>query len=256
MQPENNLKPTAPLGPERLRTMEPVKPQVPAGPQTVNRPDSTYPTPIRGRLMDTTDLPPAPLNKKRFSGRWPSIISTLSLLLLAPLIAISIAAFVVQSYQVDGQSMETTLQNDDRLIVDKWPRTWSRITGHVYVPKRGHIIIFNQSGIGFAGSGTKQLIKRVVGLPGERVVISDGSITIYNGEHPEGFNPDKAGIYQISASVTPGNVDVTLKDNEIFVCGDNRANSEDSRYFGPVNVKQIVGKLSFRVIPLNKAQHF
>ena len=78
---------------------------------------------------------------------WKSIFSTLLLFILAPVIALSITAFAFQSYQVDGQSMETTLQNRDRLIVNKTPRTWSRITHHAYVPKRGSIVIFNQAGL-------------------------------------------------------------------------------------------------------------
>src|SRR5579862_2637110 len=104
---------------------------------------------------------------------WRGIASTIGLLLSAFLIAILLNTFVIQSYQVDGESMEPTLQNNDRLIVDKIPRTISRIDGHQYVPKRGDIIIFNQSGLpGFIGQ--KQLIKRVIGLPGERVVVTGG----------------------------------------------------------------------------------
>ncbi len=182
-------------------------------------------------------------------------LSTLLLFLLAPLLAIFIAAYVVQSYQVEGQSMETTLQNSDRLIVDKWPRTWARLSGHNYIPKRGDIIIFNQSGLSF-GSGSKQLIKRVVALPGERIVIKQGFITVYNQNRPSGFDPDKSGIYNISARSTPGDVDLTLGPNEIFVCGDNRTNSEDSRYFGPIKANQVVGKLAFRILPLNHAKRF
>lgn len=185
-----------------------------------------------------------------------SVVSTLLLFLLAPLLAIFIAAYVAQSYQVEGQSMETTLQNNDRLIVDKWPRTWARISGHVYVPKRGDIIIFNQSGLSFGSDSSKQLIKRVVGLPGERVIVKGGNITIYNQDRPSGFDPDKSSSYYIASRITPGDVNLTLKSDEIFVCGDNRANSEDSRYFGPVKLNQVVGKLSFRVLPINKAQHF
>jgi signal peptidase I len=204
-----------------------------------------------------TSLPPlTPQSepKKNFDN-WRSILSTVGLLLGAVVIAFSITSFVLQSYQVDGQSMETTLQDNDRLIVDKWPRTWSRITGHNYVPKRGQIIIFNEQ-IDPPPAPPKQLIKRVIGLPGERVVVGDEHITVYNQDHPKGFNPDKLGIYNIRPVPTEGMVDVTLKKDQIFVCGDNRPNSEDSRFFGPIELKQVVGKLSFRIIPLSKAKHF
>jgi signal peptidase I len=172
-------------------------------------------------------------------------------------IALSITAFAFQSFQVDGQSMETTLQNHDRLIVDKIPRSWARLTHRDYIPKRGNIIVFNQAGLfDVTGNQEKQLIKRVIGLPGERVVVKDGQITIYNSQHPDGYNPDRTGSYVITASTTPGDIDITLKDHEIFVCGDNRTNSEDSRYFGPVAAHNIVGKLSFRVLPIDKAKKF
>jgi signal peptidase I len=151
--------------------------------------------------------------------------------------------------------METTLQDHDRLIVDKIPRTWARLTHHEYVPKRGDIIVFNQSGLPDVYY-QKQLIKRVIGLPGERVVINNGSITIFNRDHPAGFNPDSSGLYHIAAASTEGNIDVSLQSNEIFVCGDNRDNSEDSRYFGPVNVSTIVGKLVVRILPINNTKTF
>jgi signal peptidase I len=189
---------------------------------------------------------------------WKSVVSAVLLMVGALVIALSIAAFVIQSYQVDGQSMERTLQNNDRLIVDKWPRTWSRISKHPYVPHRGDIIIFNESGIFDSnGSQEKQLIKRVIGLPGDRVVIEDGAITVFNSAHPAGFNPDTDSGYNIGPVETTGPpVKVTLGADEIFVCGDNRPNSEDSRYFGPVKVDQIVGKLVLRLLPAGKTTRF
>jgi signal peptidase I len=148
--------------------------------------------------------------------------------------------------------METSLQNGDRLMVNKVSRTISRLTGHYYIPSRGEIVIFNQSGQAANFIGEKQLIKRVIALPKERVVVSNGVITVFNKDNPDGFNPDKTGLYEIEAPTTPGNVDVTLSKDEIFVCGDNRTNSEDSRYFGPVNTPNVIGKLFIRVLPLGQ----
>src|SRR4051794_33157800 len=85
-----------------------------------------YPTPSVQRPM-----PSSPPDSNR---RWPEIISTILLLTLAPIVALLIILFAIQSYQVDGQSMEPTLQNRDRLIVDRIPRTMARITGHHYMP--------------------------------------------------------------------------------------------------------------------------
>ena len=194
--------------------------------------------------------------KSHFGSDWRSALSTIALFALAPIVALLIAAFMMQSYQVDGQSMETTLQNNDRLIVNKVPRTFSRLTHHAYIPRRGDIIIFNQSLDPGGSAAEKQLVKRVIGLPGERVVVDNGTITVYNQQNPSGFNPDKSGKYLVSVDTTPRKIDLTLKINQLFVCGDNRANSEDSRFFGPVNLNKIVGKLSFRILPLSKIHHY
>lgn len=210
-------------------------------------------------LATSLNHPPEPpaLDKKKDHQNWKSVVSTLLLLAIAPIIALSITAFAVQSYQVDGQSMETTLQDHDRLIVNKIPRTWARITGHPYLPHRGDIIIFNQANLPDAFSGEeKQLIKRVIGLPGDRVVVSNNTVIIYNKEHPGGFNPDTSVGYTITAKSIPGDVDVTLGDNQLFVSGDNRPNSEDSRYFGPIEANTIVGKLVLRLLPINKTERF
>lgn len=185
-----------------------------------------------------------------------SIISTIALFLAAPLLALVLILFVIQSYEVDGPSMEQTLQNQDLLIVNKLPRTMSRITRQTYIPERGTIIIFSRDEGGLGSGATRQLVKRVVGLPGERVTVKDGVVTVYNLEKPEGFNPDALNEYTKDYKDTPGNVDVKVPENEVFVMGDNRNNSLDSRYFGPVEAGEIVGELGMRIFPLNKARSF
>jgi len=212
------------------------------------------------RFMNPKPRPnpsPSPGQSAKKPRDWSSTLSTIGLILLAPIIALLITTFAFQSYQVDGQSMETTLQNNDRLIVEKIPRSWAKLTRQPYIPKRGDIIVFNQSGFfGDQGLANKQLIKRVIALPGERVVIKDGAIAVYNSKHPNGFNPDQSGVYSLASARTSGEVNLTVPPGTIFVCGDNRANSEDSRFFGPVSSGNIVGKLVLRVFPLSKAQSF
>lgn len=214
----------------------------------------TPPTPPVTPVVTPPPSSPGPSK----SGRLRSILSTLLILLIAPLLAVFITAFVFQSYQVDGQSMETTLQNNDRLIIWKVARTWARLTNNDYIPKRGDVVVFIKKGL-YESSGTKekQLIKRVIALPGERVVIKDGKMTVFNTEHPDGFSPDATLPYgKVITGTTEGNVDLTVPAGEIFACGDNRSNSLDSRFFGPVPEKDIVGKLAARILPLNKAEKF
>lgn len=204
------------------------------------------------------DRPREPARKKRgLHEGWRSVLSTIAILIAAPLVAIFLTTFVFQSYEVDGPSMETSLQNRDRLIVWKVPHTIGELTDKPYIPRRGEIVVFVKHGISnFGEAEDKQLIKRVIGLPGERVVVRDGVITVYNQEHPEGFNPDTANLYKIQDQNTAGNVDLTVPAGEVFVAGDNRPNSLDSRAFGTIPSKDIVGDLKFRIFPFNKIKAF
>lgn len=189
--------------------------------------------------------------------RMHSAISTIAVLLIAPLVAIFLTAFVFQSYQVDGQSMETTLSHNDRLLVWKVPKSWSRITGNPYIPKRGDVVIFVDKELGsFGQDNSKQLVKRVIALPGERVTVKDSKVYVYNKENPEGFVPDDTMPYGEAIQETIGEKDVTVPEGSLYVLGDNRANSLDSRSFGPIDANDIVGKLVMRVWPLGNAKTF
>jgi len=211
----------------------------------------------RGNSAPTTPAPvvssPDPVPQKE---GWRSIASTIAVIVLAPLVAIFMIAFVFQSYQVSGPSMQTTLSNDDRLIVWKLARTWSKVTGHAYIPHRGDVIIFNQKGL---PDGDKQLIKRAVGLPGDRVVVQNGIVTIYNQEHPDGFQPDKSLPYgKVIGDTEPeiAQQEWVVGKNQVFALGDNRNDSLDSRTFGPIGSDQIVGKLVLRVAPFSQMKRF
>ena len=183
------------------------------------------------------------------------MLSIIGVLVSALTLAFGLITFVFQSYQVEGPSMQTTLQAGDHLMIWKVGKTLANLTHHSYIPHRGDIVIFN--GTGLSDSITqKQLIKRVIGLPGERVVVKDGILTVYNTEHPNGFQPDKTLPYGKVITTTPENVDVTIQPDHVFVCGDNRENSFDSRHFGPIETKHIVGKLVLRVLPLNTTKKF
>lgn len=167
-------------------------------------------------------------------------------------VATAINAFVFQSYYVEGTSMAPTLGDNDRLIIEKTGHSFARLKGQPYVPERGSIIVLNSSlPDPNSPGGYEQLIKRVVGLPGERVVVSDGVITIFNDLNPEGINPDTLEGLRLEPTFTSERIDVRLGSDEVFVTGDNRGpgGSLDSRTFGPVDVRDIEGRLWARLFP-------
>lgn len=186
-----------------------------------------------------------------------SIVKTVLLLLAAPLVAVFITSFIFHSYEVFGPSMESTLQNGDRLIVLKAPRTWSKILGNHFMPKREQIVVFNRpNNLAGFGEDNKQLIKRVIALPGEKVIVKDGALTVYSPERPGGFQPDKEGEYGSTIGYTNGDDEWTVGSNQVFVCGDNREHSLDSRSFGPIDSNLIVGTTSYRLFPLSEMRSF
>lgn len=186
-----------------------------------------------------------------------SIISTLAIFILAPIVAIVLTMFVFQSYEVDGPSMETTLDNQDRLIVYKLPKTWADFRGNEFMPSRGEIIVFTQeASTEFSSPESKQLIKRVIGLPGDHVIVKNGKVTIFNDENPSGFNPDAGTDHLDQGEITTGDFDKTIDEGEVFVLGDNRANSLDSRSFGAISTDDIVGTLAMRIYPFHNFQTY
>lgn len=138
--------------------------------------------------------------------------------------------------------MEPTFHENEYLIIDE-------LSYRFREPLRGEVIVFKYTDV-----QQDYFLKRVIGLPGERVKVADGKITVYNQAHPEGLIIDES--YLPSDLQTLGEMNVTLTPDEYFVLGDNRMNSFDSRRFGPINRSQIVGRVVVRGWPLNKAQSF
>lgn len=155
--------------------------------------------------------------------------------------------------------MENSLQNGDRLIVTKAEKSIAQLRGEGFLPDRGEIIVFAKRGtFDPAARGERQLIKRVVGLPGERITIENGAVTIFNAANPNGFDPDTKTGYDdlISSRGGATDIDITIPEGSVFVMGDNRSNSQDSRSFGVIDSDEIIGRLSFRVLPLNAITRF
>jgi signal peptidase I len=159
--------------------------------------------------------------------------------MLAVIVIVPIRLFIAQPFIVSGDSMLPTFETGQYLIVDQ-------VSYRVGDPDRGDVVIFR-----YPNDETKFFIKRVIGLPGERIVVEDSRVTVYGDEHPEGYTLEEPYIYYTRSDM----IDVTLEDDEYFVLGDNRFSSSDSRIWGPLKADLIVGRAYARLYPLSKLDY-
>lgn len=179
---------------------------------------------------------------------WRRLVSFLISWVLIPAgLVFIVHNFIFQAWYVDGQSMEPTFQNGNYLIVSKFDVSWKKLTGQSSKLDihRGQVLIFNPPDF----PTDIYFIKRAIGLPGERVVIKNGTVTIFNNDHPTGVVLNESYIGNIALE---GDVDTTVSEGEVFVLGDNRnpQASQDSRYFGPIPMNRMVGTASLRLLPV------
>lgn len=159
-------------------------------------------------------------------------------------IIIPIRYFLIQPFYVKGASMEPTFYDKEYLIIDE-------ISYRFHEPVRGDIIVFR-----YPRDPQEYFIKRVIGLPGEKVQIKDGSVYVFNKEREDGMKLDEA--YLTGDIKTYGlNEDIiSLSSAEYYVLGDNRNASKDSRSFGPVDKKFVTGRVLLRGWPFNRVNVF
>ncbi len=162
--------------------------------------------------------------------------------LIAVAIVIPIRMYVAQPFIVSGASMDPTFTSGQYLVVDQ-------LTYHFADPKRSDVIIFK-----YPRNPKIFYIKRIIGLPGETVNMQAGKVTIINTEHPEGFDFDDSHV--VAAHRSADNLEITLGPTEYFVMGDNRKESSDSRVWGPLEKKYIVGRPFIRLLPPTKLSVF
>lgn len=170
---------------------------------------------------------------------------------------ILINSFIFQSFTVVGGSMENTLHDGDKVIISRIGITWANLTNQKYTPKRGEIIVFKNPQY-TAGMKDQYIIKRVIAFAGEKIVVKNGKVTVYNSDHPNGFNPDE-NFNNEPKSETSHDGEWTVPENEIFVMGDNREgmNSYDSRSgLGTIPLYEIIGPVAFRLWPFTEIRSF
>jgi len=176
-------------------------------------------------------------DEQRRSG-WRSIREWAVVIVSAILIATVLRTFVVQQFYIAGPSMETTLFGDDRVLVNK-------LAYRIGDPVRGDVIVFDRITVNGDTVNHDDLIKRVIGLPGETIEIRSCDVYIDGVRIDEPWLPADARDTTLDPTSRCGTPDVSpvaIGDNQVFLIGDNRSMSYDSRVFGPVNRDVIVGK--------------
>jgi signal peptidase I len=226
----------------------------------------------RGRLGDQADPPPAPADPRpaedetppyhKEDERQPGVLAvvreTVVLVALAVLLAVVFKTFLVAAFYIPSGSMESTLNISDRVLVEKLSYRFGEV-------EHGDVVVFVHEEAGleatgpsnpvtgfFSGLGQavgvvppsdRDFIKRVVGLPGDVINCRDGQLMRNGNPVPEPYLDQ--GIRTDSCKQT------RVGPDELYVMGDNRANSQDSRSFGPIKRSDVVGRAFVRIWPLN-----
>jgi len=191
--------------------------------------------------MQTMDTSPdtQPHQPHKF---WKTIFEWVKVIALALIISLPIRFFVAEPFVVNGASMDPTFSTNQFLIVD-------RLTYRLENPSRGDVIVFE-----YPNDPSTYYIKRIIGLPGETIDIKDGAVTISSSTDALGhilppFTLNEPYIEAIHASHDTYHVD--LGPTQFFVMGDNRAQSSDSRAWGPLDRHFMIGRPVVRLLPLS-----
>ena len=163
------------------------------------------------------------------------IFEVLKIVVVAVLIVLPVRYFLFQPFFVRGTSMEPNFQNFDYLIIDE-------LSYRFREPKRGEVVVFK-----YPQDPSSRFIKRIIGLPGEKIKIEEGKVFI----EKEGELRILEEFYLPESTKTSGDIETVLKGDEYFVLGDNRTFSSDSRRWGPLRRDKIIGRAFLRLWPLS-----
>lgn len=171
------------------------------------------------------------------------LLSFLETIVVALVISIVLYLFIMTPHEVIGSSMYPTYKDGEYLMANKIQYKFSE-------PKRGDVIIFKYS-------DTQDFIKRIIGLPGDQVMLKDGYIYINGNKLDESGYLDSS-VYSNGGEYLHEGETITVSEGQYFVCGDNRQHSSDSRTFGPIEKAVIKGKAWIVYFPFSNfrlAQH-
>lgn len=195
-------------------------------------------------------------SKEAYYGVGGFIVEIVKVFFWAVIIIAPIRLFLFQPFFVQGASMEPSFEDGEYLIINElgYKKTDFNIKGSNLFTvepfknlERGDVAVFR-----YPKNPSQFFIKRIIALPGEKINIKDGQVTIFNDQNPYGFILDESG-YLSAEEKTSGELSRTLADNQYFVMGDNRGASHDSRSWGPLSKDKIIGKVLLRAWPVARA---
>jgi len=189
------------------------------------------------------DYPPAganvPIQKSKVRRYTESAWDLVKFAAIALAIVIPIRMFVAQPFVVSGDSMFPTFHNGEYLIVDE-------LSYIIKGPHRGDVVIFR-----YPNDPSRFFIKRIIGMPNEKIIMKDGVVSITNAENPKGFTISEPYIDEKFSSTDT----YTTGPDEYFVMGDNRNRSSDSRIWGILPRKLMIGRAFLRLLPINNIDY-
>lgn len=171
-----------------------------------------------------------------------AIWEVLEVVIVAVATVFLIRTFLIQPFLVSGASMEPNFDNGNYLIIDELSYRFRQ-------PERGEVVVFR-----YPNNPSIFYIKRIIGLPGEKVVVENGAVKILNKDYPSGLLLDEN--YLPKDIKTIGDISRPLNENQYFVLGDNRGHSYDSRSWGPISRDNIIGLVKLRLWPITQAEVF
>ena len=180
----------------------------------------------------------------RWRARWRSFLEIVKIVVISAAIVIPIRLFIVCPFYVQGASMEPNFYDKEYLLVDE-------ISYRFREPERGEVVVFR-----YPEDPREYFIKRIIGLPGETLKIDNGGVYLLDKSTNSWTKLAEAYLASDSNTLTFEAQQVTLGPDEFFVLGDNREHSRDSRYFGPLNRRYLIGRVMFRGLPLKRVQFF
>ncbi len=172
------------------------------------------------------------------------IFELVKAVVISLVIIMPIRYFLIQPFIVKGASMEPNFYDEEYLIINE-------ISYRFAGPQRGDIVVFR-----YPQNPQEYFIKRVIGLPGEKIQIKDNEVYIYNQDNSNGIKLDELYLADGAQTYSLNEEPVALGEDEYYFLGDNRNASRDSRNFGPVNKSFIIGKALLRGWPFDRAGIF